>query len=352
MTSSERADEPPEAPQGAGNATAAAAQSERKQSAVSREEGGCPAVEPAKSATRPAFPKHNLRGALDPDNEDRVVYIEGFKWLRESLIVERDQLTLAELSRVGCGHEDFLQVCVISDPGKVLRPAVQQTVMSAMKDISREAFPDLRASVGDYWDAQHDRGYFARLSELFLVTNQSDQIVGFSGYSVLSGDGYLNVHLDISAFVGEAQRRRAMDELIKKWLKRGSFSRGYRRYLSKTKGEGRLFISTFTQILAVYEFAESLVERLYPGARKQAAQVDEVMGTCVRELLQWSGIGDEKFRDPRHALVQRNLEDASFGLWPEPGRRPLADKAYINQFFDDLSLGSRDAVLLIGRATA
>jgi hypothetical protein len=246
------------------------------------------------------------------------VLVENFERLfKDSILVQTFPL------------RDSFRGYAIVQPGKVLDSPRQQAIYSALKEISRHAFGNL-AAVEQYWTNHAERGYFYHLAELFLLADRDNRIVGFSGYSLLTGKGYINFYVDLTAVVEDAQARGAMSQILEERLVKGIFAQ-------YGEVENR-FASTRTQNPVVYLVAKTLSDPLYPTVSGKAP-IPAMAFSAATDLVTW--LGGNKLEP---TLVQKNAYSSP--LFPR-GHRPNVGQKAIDHMFDQLD--DRDAYVLIGR---
>jgi hypothetical protein len=250
------------------------------------------------------------------------VLVENYERLfKDSILVQTFQL------------RDSFRGYAIGQPGKVLDAPRQQAIYSALKDISRHAFGNTDA-VDQYWTYHADRGYFYHLAELFLLANGDGRIVGFSGYSLLTGRNYVNFYVDLTAVIENVQARGAMSDLLDERLVNGAFTQ-------YEEVENR-YASTRTQNPVVYLVAKTLADPLYPAAIGKGKIPPGVLESAT-DLITW--LGGNKLEQT--SLIQKDAYPSP--LFPR-GQRPSVGQKVIDNLFDQLD--DRDAYLLIGRVRA
>ena len=268
--------------------------------------------------------------ALERILPSNTMYVDGFGPLRSVVLVETFML--------GQNYRAY----AIANPGTVLSLKTQTNIMNALKHMSKQAFQEADPSdLEKYWNRRRRDGYFARLAELFLIADGNNQVVGFSGYSVLTGPGYINFYVDTGGIIPGHDRKQLTEKLIDTALVNGIFGRNS---FSKRK----LFASTSTQTPIVYKFARKLVDPLYPtldGMKK----IGSIEWRCARDLVRWYGgvvtrhsPGSKKWFD-MNTLIEFGGYDIPFF---RRGRRPASKDPAIDALFD--RLGDRDGYVLIG----
>jgi hypothetical protein len=275
---------------------------------------GPPTMNKAVTKSRP-LPLLKLKSLLGAG----FVLVENFDRLfKDSILVQTFPL------------RDSFRGYAIVQPGRVLDGLRQQAIYSALKDISIHAFGNA-AAVEQYWSYHADLGYFYHLAELFLLANSDNRIVGFSGYSLLTGKNYVNFYVDLTAVIEDVQARGAMSDLLDERLVNGVFTQ-------YEEVENR-YASTRTQNPVVYLVAKTLADPLYPAPTSKARTPPGVLDAAT-DLITW--LGGNKLQEA--TLIQKEAYPSP--LFPR-GQRPNLGQKAIDSLFEQLD--DRDAYLLIGR---
>jgi hypothetical protein len=214
--------------------------------------------------------------------------------------------------------------------------------MDVLKHLSKQAFKEADSTdLERCWNRRRRDGYFVRLAELFLIADGNNQIVGFSGYSVLTGPGYINFYVDTGGVLPDHKHKHLTEKLIDTALVNGIFGRN-------SFSKRRLFASTSTQTPIVYKLARKLVDRLYPSL-DGTSTIGKTEWRCAQDLVRWYGgvvtrhnPGSKKWFD-MDSLIEYGGYDIPFF---RRGQRPSSDDKDIDTFFDKLD--DHDGYVLIG----
>lgn len=220
----------------------------------------------------------------------------------------------------------------VLDPGAVLDRGTQDEIYSVLVPVTTSSFG---ADMTPYWAGRRDQGYFSRLAEFIFVADAEDQIVGWTGYSVLNFEGYQNIYIDSSGMIPSRQSRGIMRALWAKRLVNNAFAHNRSQ---------RLFVSARSESPILYKLFCGLVgrDRVYPNV---GGALPEHIVRCGADLAAW--LGQSAILERERLIVRgayANL-DALYDELPSTGDQAL-DRLFRKE------LGPLDAYLLVGEVAS
>lgn len=220
---------------------------------------------------------------------------------------------------------------VVADPGTAFSPATQEKIYAALLPVSVAAFA---ADLTGYWAQRRSERYFERLAEFILIADADDRMIGWTGHSVIVGDGYANVYLEASGMVATEQSR---------GVTRTLFDNRSRTSFVKHKGRERVYVSARTENPIVYKLMRRLIgaDLLYPNP---AGPTPPDVLACGHDLAAWLGHPEQLVPG---TLVMRNAFAAVASLY---GEVPVTGEPELDALFGG-RLGPLDAYLVIGRVS-
>jgi hypothetical protein len=214
-------------------------------------------------------------------------------------------------------------------PAKQLSPETCEAIYAALVPVTTRSFG---ADMTSYWSYRKTNGYFAKLQEFTVIADTTGQMVGWTGYSVLRADDFVNFYIDSTGMVPSRQFRGVMRHVL-------------RRRLGKAYSEHR---GTTPLILASARSESPIVYKLM----KKVLGGDHVF-PCVggdvpadilnhgKHLAAWLEQTDILERD---SLILRNAYTMVDELYDE---LPSTGDPDLDRMFRE-KLGPLDAYLLIG----
>lgn len=243
---------------------------------------------------------------------------------------------VSEVLGTSVAHGEHFELAVgwhgiaFASPGLALTPVTQEALYRALVPISTSSFG---ADMTDYWRDRSANGYFERLSEFVVVADELDQIVGWTGYSVLDPGSFVCIYIDSSGVVPTAQSRGVMRDVLQRRLCAGAIDRLH--------ASRRLYVSARSESPIVYKLMCGIVgpSNLFPNPDLRTPP--DVL-ECGKVLAAWLG---QAALIEEGSLIVRNAYanlDKLYGNLPVTGD-PALDTMFHN------SLGPLDAYLLTGR---
>ncbi|MGY3621898.1 GNAT family N-acetyltransferase [Bradyrhizobium sp. USDA 10063] len=220
----------------------------------------------------------------------------------------------------------------VLDPGVVLDSGTQDEIYSVLVPVTTSSFG---ADMTPYWAQRRQQGYFNRLAEFIFVADAQDQIVGWTGYSVLKFDGYQNIYIDSSGMIPAKQSQGIMRALWAKRLVNSAFVHNK---------SPRLLVSARSESPILYKLFCGLVgrDRVYPNVG--GALPDHII-RCAADLAAWL---DQSALLERERLIVRGAYANLDALYDE---LPSTGDFALDRLFRE-ELGPLDAYLLIGEVSA
>jgi hypothetical protein len=244
---------------------------------------------------------------------------------RELLEESRDSVSTFNLPADFRGYSVF-------DPGNILNVKTQEAIYSILVPITTSSFG---ADMTPYWAQRKAQGYFKRLAEFIFIADSDDQIVGWTGYSVLKFEGYENIYIDSSGMIPAKQSRGIMREVWTERLVKGAFARNNRT--------GRLYVSARSESPILYKLFCGLIgpDSVYPNV--DGSLPNHIL-TCAADLAAWLG---QSALLERKGLVIRGAYANLDALYDE---LPSTGDSVLDRLFRE-ELGPLDAYLLVGEVS-
>lgn len=216
-----------------------------------------------------------------------------------------------------------------ASPGLALPPVTQEALYRALVPISTSAFG---ADMTDYWRDRSANDYFGRLSEFIVVADELDQIVGWTGYSILDPGSFVCIYIDSSGVVPTGQSRGVMRDVIQRRLCAGAIDR--------LGADRRVYVSARSESPILYKLMRGIVgpSNLFPNPNLRTPP--DVL-ECGKVLAAWLG---------QAALIEEGsliVRNAYANLDKLYGDLPVTGDLALDTMFRN-SLGPLDAYLLTG----
>jgi len=218
---------------------------------------------------------------------------------------------------------------VIVEPGQVLNQSAQDRVYDLLVPVTSSSFG---ADMTPYWAQRSKEGYLDRLAEFVVVCDVGGMMVGWTGYHLLSYDGFAIRYLDSTGIVPRFQSGGTMRELMQRWImppENGKAAPASPAYLT-ARSESPIFYKLMRKLLPGH---------LYPNP---SSPTPPQVVAVARHLARWLGQADLL---DEAALTIRGAYDALDQLY---GELPTCGDRELDQMFGS-QLGPLDAFLLVGQ---
>ena len=221
----------------------------------------------------------------------------------------------------------------VFDPGVILDAKTQEEIYSVLVPITTSSFG---ADMTPYWSQRRQQGYFNRLTEFIFIADPEDQIVGWTGYSVLKFEGYENIYIDSSGMIPAKQSRGIMRAVWAERVGNNAFAHNNRA--------GRLYVSARSESPILYKLFCGLVgrESVYPNV---GGSLPDHIIRCGADLAAWL---DQSALLERERLVIRGAYANLDALYDE---LPSTGDSTLDRLFRE-ELGPLDAYLLVGEVSS
>jgi len=214
-----------------------------------------------------------------------------------------------------------------TSPGKNLSEPVKNAIYNMLVPVTSFAFG---ADMTGYWKNRRQNGYFDKLTEFVLVTNEHGHIIAWSGFSAITDPECTIIYNDSSGVIPPYQGQAIMGELFK--LRTAHCVKNFSQ-----KGIP-LYFSTRTESPVIYKMRQRLMNRLYPNP---TCPVPTQVLRHAKILAQWLGQSEKLEAD---SLIVRNAYAMVTNLYGEP---PSSGDANLDKWIYG-QLGPADAFLLMG----